>query len=92
MSIGCQKMKCLHMDYKDYLRIYQGFFVMRCQLMNIEYQKIRAETDLCNLMINTENFKQSQTNFKMSGYCGHKKTIVIDIEKTLLTKLDIKTW
>ena len=60
-------MKCLQMDYKDYLRIYQGFFVIRCQLMNIEYQKIRVEVDLENLMRNTERFKNSQMNLMMSS-------------------------
>jgi len=60
-------MKCLQMDYKDYLRIYQGFFVIRCQLMNIEYQKIRVEVDLDNLMSSTERFKNSQMNLKMSS-------------------------
>lgn len=52
-------MKYLQMNYTDYLRIYQGLFVIRCQLMNVEYQKIRVEVDLDNLMANIEKFKNS---------------------------------
>ena len=60
MSVGNkQKMKYLQMNYTDYLRIYQGLFVIRCQLMNVEYQKIRVEVDLDNLMANIEKFKNS---------------------------------
>ena len=60
MSVGNkQKMKYLQMNYTDYLRIYQGLFVIRCQLMNVEYQKIRVEVDLDNIMANIEKFKNS---------------------------------
>lgn len=42
-------------------------------------------------MTDLKNFKAYQENTKMNNKEGRRKTIVIDIENTLISKVDIKT-
>ena len=51
------RLQGLELDYHVYLQSQQGIFVVRCQMMNIELQKIRDACDLEKLMLEFRNFK-----------------------------------
>ena len=51
------KLQGLELDYHEYLQQYQGIFMIRCQMMNIELSKIREKYDIEKLMIEFKNFK-----------------------------------
>lgn len=52
-------------------------------MMDIEYSKIKPEIDLCLR-------NASKINFKMLNLPRNQKTIIFDIENTLITNLDVK--
>lgn len=54
-----EKIQGLEMDYAEYIKMYQGFFVIRCQMMNLELAKLSKQgMDLMKLMNNFKNFSK----------------------------------
>jgi hypothetical protein len=45
------KLLSLSLEYKDYIMKHQGIFVVRCQMMNIEYTKIKHKIDIEKMMV-----------------------------------------
>ena len=78
------------MDYHQYLQRSQGIFVIRCQMMNIELSQIREKYDIEKLMVDFKNFKKLQKEIQQDEVYRSLQTIVIDIENTLVTLIDIK--
>ena len=79
------KLQGLESDYHQYLQKNQGIFVIRCQMMNIELQKIRETLDLEKMMVEFTNFKKLQKEIKQDEVYRGLQTIIIDIENTLVT-------
>lgn len=78
------------MEYQDYIASQQGIFVLRCQMMNKEYSKIIDRINLEERMRNQKGFITHQNNLMRDELLKNVKTLVIDIENTLVTKIDIK--
>ena len=58
--------------------------------MNTELQKIRQKVDLEKLMIEFPNFKKLQKEIEQDEVYRGLQTVVIDIENTLVTQIDIR--
>ena len=80
----------LQMNYFDYIREYQGLFVINCQMMNIEFLNLQKDT-LGSILISQKNFSKTQKKMKMSKLIKDRTSLVFDIENTLVTKLETKT-
>lgn len=59
-------MKCLQMNYIEYLKKFQGIFIVRCQMMNIEFLKIKQKVDIQKRMLQFKNFQKVSDNLR--GY------------------------
>ena len=87
-----QKVNALEIDYPEYVQEQQGFFVIRCQMMNLELSKIaKAGVNLSELMQSFKNFNKLRSEIEQDTMFKGFKTLVIDIENTLVAQLDIKT-
>ena len=60
-------------------------------MMKVEYSKIENEVELYQKMIMFDKFKLLQKKLKISAVMQLYKSIVIDIENTLITKLKINS-
>ena len=59
-------------------------------MMNIELQKIRETCDLEKLMLEFPNFKKLQKEIQQDEVYRGLQTIIIDIENTLVTQIDLR--
>ena len=62
---------------------------MQCQMMNVEMLKVCK--DLEKLMTEQGDFSKLQKQAKQTEICKGLKTIVFDIERTLVTRFEIKS-
>jgi hypothetical protein len=84
------KLQGLEIDYHEYLQRSQGIFIIRCQMMNIELSQIREKYDLEKMMVEFKNFKKLQKETQQDEVYRSLQTVVIDIENTLVTQIDIR--
>lgn len=80
----------LESDYHVYLQSQQGIFTVRCQMMSTEVQKLRHKVDVEKLMTEFPNFKKLQKEIEQDDVYRGLQTVVIDIENTLVTLIDIR--
>ena len=59
-------------------------------MMNIELSKIREKYDLEKMMIEFKNFKKLQKEIKQDEVYRGLQTVIIDIENTLVTLIEVK--
>jgi hypothetical protein len=59
-------------------------------MMNIELSQIREKYDIEKLMVEFKNFKKLQKEIQQDEVYRSLQTIIIDIENTLVTDIDIK--
>ena len=60
-------------------------------MMNIEYAQIQKKYNLELMMLKFKNFGNLQNEIQQDEVYNGLQTIVIDIENTLITQLDIKS-
>ena len=68
----------------------QGIFAIRCQMANIEFDEIRELYNIEQMMLDFKNFKKLQKEIKQDEVYRGLQTIIIDIENTLVTLIDVK--
>ena len=84
------KLQGLELDYHEYLQQFQGIFMIRCQMMNIELSKIREKYDIEKMMIEFKNFKKLQKEIKQDEVYRGLQTVIIDIENTFITLIEVR--
>ncbi len=60
-------------------------------MMNIEYAQIEKKYNLELMMLKFKNFRNLQNEIQQDEVYNGLQTIVIDIENTLITLLDLKS-
>ena len=60
-------------------------------MMNIEYAQIENKYNLELMMLKFKNFRNLQNEIQQDEVYNGLQTIVIDIENTLITLLDLKS-
>lgn len=84
----------LKQDYDVYLEKNQGFLALKCQMANVEIMKIKKKNNFNEMC--TKNFRdfekiQKEIHQDQNLHKGYQ-TIVIDIIKTFVVKLEIKSY
>ena len=86
-----QKLNNLEIEYHKYLEQSQGMFVVNCQMMNSEFKTILEQYDLEQQILDFPNFSRLQKEIAQEKIFKRTKTLVIDIENTLLTATEVLT-
>jgi hypothetical protein len=81
----------LKQDYPRYITKCQGLFVMRCQMMSREFDQISATVNISKLHSDLPNFKRLRKDIEQDGICKGQTTLVIDIENTIVTQVELKS-
>lgn len=82
-------LKNLEIEYNRYIEEYQGMFVVKCQMANQEFKQILESNNLVQMIQEFPNFTRLQKEIKQEKIFKKSTTLVIDLENTLLTKIEI---
>ena len=63
-----ERIDSLEMEYSDYLQQFQGFFIIRCQMMNIELSMLKEKgIDLDKVMRGYKNLRRLQREIRQEN-------------------------
>ena len=77
------------MDYFKYFRTMHGMFVIKCQMMQVELSQLNV--NLVQMMSAAERFNSHRDCLVPHVKYRNKYSLVVDIENTFITLVDIKT-